>query len=43
MRKTLWTLNIGNLPEALRETVVSEARNRVAVGWADGKSPTDWT
>ena len=33
---------IGNLPEALRETVVSEARQRVAVGWAAGRKPTDW-
>jgi hypothetical protein len=33
---------IGRLPEGLRETVIAEAQNRVVVGWAAGKSPTDW-
>jgi tRNA G18 (ribose-2'-O)-methylase SpoU len=33
---------IGNLPEGLRETVIAEAQNRVTIGWAAGKKPTDW-
>jgi hypothetical protein len=33
---------IGRLPEGLRESVIAEAQNRVVVGWAAGKSPTDW-
>ena len=31
---------IGILPEELRDGIVSEARNRVAIGWATGVSPT---
>lgn len=33
---------IGRLPEGLRESVIAEAQKRVTIGWADGKSPTDW-
>lgn len=33
---------IGRLPEGLRESVIAEAQNRVVVGWAESKSPTDW-
>ena len=33
---------IGNLPAPLRDTVVSEAQNRVTIGWATGMKPTNW-
>lgn len=33
---------IGKLPEALRDIVVDEAKNRVVIGWASGMKPTDW-
>jgi hypothetical protein len=33
---------IGNLPVGVRETVIQTAENRVTVGWANGKKPTDW-
>lgn len=33
---------IGRLPEGLRDSVIQEAQNRVILGWAAGKSPTDW-
>jgi len=34
---------IGNLPTEFRDAIVKEAQNRVVVGWAAGKKPTDWT
>jgi hypothetical protein len=33
---------IGNLPTEIRETVITEAQNRVILGWASGQKPTDW-
>jgi hypothetical protein len=33
---------IGNLPTDIRETVISEAQNRVTIGWATGMKPTNW-
>jgi len=33
---------IGNLPADLRDAIVNEAQNRVVVGWAAGRKPTDW-
>jgi hypothetical protein len=33
---------IGSLPMGLRESVIKEAQNRVVLGWAAGKTPTDW-
>lgn len=33
---------IGNLPMDLRESVINEAQNRVTLGWASAKKPTDW-
>jgi hypothetical protein len=33
---------IGNLPADIRETIVTEAQNRVTIGWATGMKPTNW-
>ena len=33
---------IGTLPIKLRDAVLKEIQNRVVVGWADGKKPTDF-
>ncbi len=33
---------IGSLPMGLRESVINEAQNRVVMGWAANKKPTDW-
>jgi hypothetical protein len=33
---------IGNLPTELRDAVINEGQNRVGIGWAAGRKPTDW-
>lgn len=33
---------IGNMPTDFRDAIVSEAQNRVVIGWAAGKKPTEW-
>jgi len=31
--------SIGNLPSGIRDAIVSEAKNRVGIGWAAGLKP----